>query len=161
MTRAVSIAGLAGRSLFRIPFNVTTTSDLTVKVNGVTAAFTFVDGAVILTTPLAVTSTVDISAPGEVTTSGTGKSATPLGYAQLTGLSVVKGLPSIPAGATYALVQCSTQAVRWRDDGTNPTASVGERLLVDKELVYDGVDLTAVKFIEMVAGAILDVSYYA
>ena len=67
----------------------------------------------------------------------------------------------MPDGATYAVVQCTTQNVRWRDDGTAPTATVGMQLTVSPDmLVYDGA-LKTIKFIEEAASAVLNVSYYA
>ncbi len=82
----------------------------------------------------------------------------PLGYEQVTGLSAVKTL-TVPDTARAALIVAETQAVRWRDDGTNPTASVGMPLAVDTPYWYTG-DLGAIKFIEAVASAKLNVSYY-
>jgi hypothetical protein len=83
-----------------------------------------------------------------------------LGYQQLTSLSSAAGL-TVPAGATYAVIQCETQNVRWRDDGTAPTSSVGMKLTVAPDLlIYDGA-LSSIKFIEEAASAKLNVSYYA
>lgn len=82
-----------------------------------------------------------------------------LGYQQITGLSTAKAL-TVPVGATMALVSPDTQDVRWRDDGTNPTASVGMPLVVGTTLNYDG-DLNRIRFIETTASAVLNVSYYA
>lgn len=82
-----------------------------------------------------------------------------LGYQQITGLSTAKAL-TVPVGATMALVAPDTQNVRWRDDGTNPTASVGMPLVVGTTLNYDG-DLNRIRFIETTASAVLNVSYYA
>jgi hypothetical protein len=59
----------------------------------------------------------------------------------------------------FALIVAEGQAVRWRDDGTAPTATVGMPLAVGIPLQYDG-DLTNIKFIEQVAGAKLNISYY-
>jgi len=59
-----------------------------------------------------------------------------------------------------ALVVAETQGVRWRDDGTSPTASVGMPIAAGAYLNYDG-DLNRVKFIEQTASAKLNVSYYA
>jgi len=50
--------------------------------------------------------------------------------------------------------------VRWRDDNVAPTSSVGMPLPVGVTLQYDG-DLTMIRFIEQVAGAKLNISYYA
>lgn len=58
-----------------------------------------------------------------------------------------------------ALIVAETQGVRWRDDDTAPTASVGMPLAVGVPLQYDG-DLTNIKFIEQTASAKLNISYY-
>lgn len=82
-----------------------------------------------------------------------------LGYQQITSLSSATGL-TIPQGTTLALIVPETQNVRWRDDGTNPTASVGMPIFVGSSLSYDG-DLNRIKFIESTASAVLNISYYA
>lgn len=82
-----------------------------------------------------------------------------LGYQQITSLSAAAGLTP-PQGATLALVVPETQGVRWRDDGTNPTASVGMPVAAGSYLSYDG-DLNRIKFIEQSASAKINVSYYA
>jgi len=83
-----------------------------------------------------------------------------LGYQQITSLSSATGL-TVPATATYAIIQAEAQSVRWRDDGTNPTASVGMVLNVSPDvLIYDG-NLNGIKFIETSASAKLNVSYYS
>jgi hypothetical protein len=90
-----------------------------------------------------------------------------LGYQQITGLSVAKGLtvPTIDPNtgltvkANFALITPDTNGVRWRDDGTAPTASIGMPLAAGVTLQYDG-DLSKIKFIESTASAVLNVSYY-
>jgi len=82
----------------------------------------------------------------------------PTGYQQLTSLAAAAGL-TVPARSRRAIIQAEAQAVRWRDDGTNPTDSIGMRLNADEELEYDG-DLAAIKFIETTASAKLNVTYY-
>lgn len=82
-----------------------------------------------------------------------------LGYQQITSLSSATGL-TIPLGTTLALIVPETQNVRWRDDGTDPTASVGMPIFVGASLSYDG-DLNRIKFIESTAGATLNICYYA
>lgn len=82
-----------------------------------------------------------------------------LGYQQITSLSSATGL-TIPQGTTLALIVPETQNVRWRDDGTNPTASVGMPIFVGASLSYDG-DLNRIRFIESTAGAKLNICYYA
>ena len=89
-----------------------------------------------------------------------------MGYQQITSLSSATNL-TIPqttpnglnAKPVFALIVAESQAVRWRDDGTSPSASVGMPLAVGIPLQYDG-DLTNIKFIEQVGGAKLNISYY-
>lgn len=77
---------------------------------------------------------------------------------QITGLSAVKGL-TVPAGTRLVVLEAETQAVRWRDDGTDPSATVGMPLLAGVPKTYTG-DFSAIKFKEQVASAKLNVSYY-
>lgn len=61
------------------------------------------------------------------------------------------------------LLQADTQAVRWRPDGVAPTATVGHILpnsltIGAPPLYYDG-DLTGLRFIQVTAGALLNVTY--
>lgn len=82
------------------------------------------------------------------------------GYQQITSLTAATAL-TVPTGARLAMIVAETQDVRWRDDGTNPTASVGMPIsTADAGYWYTG-DLSAIKFIEQVAGAKLNVSYYS
>lgn len=94
--------------------------------------------------------------PGFITTNGY---TNPLGFQQVTSLSSSAGLTA-PQGTTAALISPETQVVRWRDDGTAPTASVGNELYPGQTLIYTG-SFTALKFIEETASAKLNVSYYA
>jgi hypothetical protein len=82
-----------------------------------------------------------------------------LGYQQITSLSASTVL-TVPAGATLALIVPETQNVRWRDDGTAPTASIGMPIFVGASLSYDG-NLKNIQFIQQAASATLNVSYYA
>lgn len=82
-----------------------------------------------------------------------------LGYQQITSLSASTAL-TVPTGATMALIIPELQAVRWRDDGTAPTASVGMPLAVGTSLSYDG-DLKAIRFIQQAASGYINVCYYA
>lgn len=85
----------------------------------------------------------------------------PAGFQRITDLSSAVGL-TVPSGATVAVIQADTQNVRWRDDGTDPTATAGIQLVKGGEnaIRYDG-DLKKIKFIEEAASAALNVSYYA
>ncbi len=80
------------------------------------------------------------------------------GYQQITALSSAAAL-TVPDEARIALVQAESKSVRWRDDGTNPTASVGMVLDAGAAMLYDG-SLSAIRFIETAASAKLNISYY-
>lgn len=84
--------------------------------------------------------------------------ATPVGYEQVA-CDTVQPLDP-PANARWAIFQAEAQTVRIRDDGANPTASVGFPLLVTADkLLYTG-NLKAVRVIAATAGGILNVLYY-
>lgn len=89
-----------------------------------------------------------------------------MGYQQITSLSSAATLTvpatdknGLSAKPTLAVIVPETQAVRWRDDGTAPTSSVGMPLAVGQPLEYDG-DLSKIQFIEQSASAKINVSYY-
>lgn len=80
------------------------------------------------------------------------------GYQQITSLSSAAAL-TVPDEARIALIHAESKSVRWRDDGTNPTTSVGMVLDAGAIMLYDG-SLSAIRFIETAASAKLNVSYY-
>lgn len=82
-----------------------------------------------------------------------------LGYTQIVGLAAATGL-TVPAGAQAALIRCESQNVRWRMDGTNPTATIGYPLLVGEELELDSAQMAAIKFIQQAATANLNVYFF-
>lgn len=82
----------------------------------------------------------------------------PLGYEQITSMSSAQSL-SVPDGATMAVMVAETQDVRWRDDGTAPTGSVGMPLVAGEYYVYTG-QLRQIQVIEQAASAALNVTYY-
>jgi len=84
----------------------------------------------------------------------------PKGYQQLTSVSSSTAL-TVPDGASVAYIQAEAQDARWRDDGTAPTASVGQLLKAGFNSSPFIGDLTALRFIEAASGLILNVSYYA
>jgi hypothetical protein len=90
-----------------------------------------------------------------------------LGYQQITSLTAAQSLTvpqrdllGLNQKPTFALITPLTAAVRWRDDGVAPTASVGMPLAAGVTLQYDG-DLTRIRFIENGGTAELNISYYA
>lgn len=72
-------------------------------------------------------------------------------------------IPVAPALAqtpvTYAIIQAEAQGLRWRDDGVDPTTTVGMIIPGGGELRYDG-DLTKIRLINLTAGAICNASFY-
>ena len=64
-----------------------------------------------------------------------------------------------PTGATIAEICVEGQAIRYRDDGTAPTASVGIPVPASSCFQY-AVGLSGIQFIGQTSGATLDVSYY-
>ena len=68
-----------------------------------------------------------------------------------------------PVGSTIATITVEGQSVRYRCDGTNPTAASGSLLVVTSTqlpFVLAVNPLTACKFIQTAATATLDVEYY-
>lgn len=93
-----------------------------------------------------------------------GITVVPLGYCQLTSIDAATLISTcaggIPARANLAVIKTEAQAIRWRDDGTSPTASVGLPMAVaDAPLYYSGT-LPQVSVISQVAGAKLNVLFY-
>ena len=82
-----------------------------------------------------------------------------VGFPQIASLTTAQSL-TVPSEARAALIHADTQAIRWRDDGIAPTATVGMRLVVGSELYYDG-EFSRLQMIAETAGAKANVSYYA
>lgn len=83
-----------------------------------------------------------------------------LGYEQVTSIGSAKAL-TVPTGTKLILIQPETQAIRWRDDGTSPTASVGMVIAAGDTLVYTGSKPASIKVIETQATAKVNVTYFA
>lgn len=89
---------------------------------------------------------------------------TPCGYQQIATLSSATALtiPTTLCAAntvTFAVIVAEAQAVRYRDDGTDPSATVGQPMAVGVVLEYAG-SLSKIKFFEQTSGAKLNISYY-
>ena len=95
----------------------------------------------------------------------------PLGYHQYTSTATVHDLTDagsfvIPAGSRYVWLEAEVQAIRWRDDGTAPTASTGELLppfTQQTPFEYwfgNPADALRFLFIAAAAGALLNASFY-
>lgn len=89
---------------------------------------------------------------------------TALGFQQITPVPTGTTLtvPKNAAGQTearMAQICAETNDVRYRDDGTNPTASVGMVIPKATCIQYSG-PLTAIAFIQATSPSTLDISYY-
>lgn len=99
--------------------------------------------------------------PSSADGGGGGVGGSTKGTAFITNVATAVGLGTIPAGATVAYIQVESQSVRYRSDGTNPTAAIGTKLDPEDILIWDK-SLTAIKFIEVAASpaAKLNVEFY-
>ncbi len=98
-----------------------------------------------------------MAAPGQPVTGG---GAIPLGYQQIsaTTLATAQKL-TLPAGAKVALVSLDVGAVRWRDDGTAPTATVGMPFSSGSYITFTA-NLATIQFIAATGSPIMNVSFY-
>jgi hypothetical protein len=83
---------------------------------------------------------------------------TPLGFQTVASFSASTGFTP-PTGATVCFIQAEGNPVRWRDDGTAPTASAGQLLPLNTLLTYSAA-LSAVRFIPTTGSSTLDVGCY-
>lgn len=81
-------------------------------------------------------------------------------FFRVTALATSTALPSVPANVKYAVVQCEGNDVRWRADGTAPTATDGMWLPAGTERVFDSGATAALRFIQTAAGATLNIHYF-
>lgn len=82
---------------------------------------------------------------------------TPVGYQQL--LLDGVSFPVPPTGATLVVVNTEAQAIRWSDDGSFIDAYTG--MLVQPGVIFDYTgDLANLAFVDVVSGAIVNLSYY-
>lgn len=82
----------------------------------------------------------------------------PLGFESISNPATAQSLTPV-AGAKFALISTATAAIRWRDDGTAPTATVGIALAVGEYFQYFG-DLSAIQVINDGGAAVVSVAYY-
>jgi hypothetical protein len=87
------------------------------------------------------------------------KTSASAGTYQQMSVTTVVGLTSPPTQSTYAIIIPETNGIRWRDDGTNPTASIGMPVAAGSTFVYDG-DVSALKIVSQTGTATVNVSYY-
>jgi hypothetical protein len=68
---------------------------------------------------------------------------------------------TVPDGAQIAVMTVDTNNIMWRDDGTDPTTTVGIRMTTtDQPFVYRGGNLKSFKAIEVTGAPILNIAYY-
>ena len=87
---------------------------------------------------------------------------TPLGYCQLTSIvtsTLLSSCSGFPTSATRAVFIPEAQAIRYRDDGTAPSATVGQPVAVGVSVDYTGT-LSKVRVISQTSGAKLNVLFY-
>lgn len=83
------------------------------------------------------------------------------GYAQLpVGNVTAAGLPFIPPGTRFIRIRPEAQAIRWRDDGTDPTPLLGYPLSAEQELIYSAAQMSAFRFIGQAGGALVNFAFY-
>ena len=87
----------------------------------------------------------------------------PLGYCQLTSLGSAVLISTcsggIPSGATMVVMSIEGTAIRYRDDGTAPTASIGMPVGVGQALQYSGT-LSKLQIIQQSASATANFLFY-
>lgn len=83
----------------------------------------------------------------------------PAGYVQLASLGTSTSLTGIPTGVLITLIQAEGDDLRWRDDGTDPTAAIGMLLADGQTLVYNG-NPSEIEIIETTGSGIANVSFY-
>lgn len=82
-----------------------------------------------------------------------------VGSQQIT-VNALKSL-TVPGGARFALVQVEGgSGVRYWDDGTVPTATVGQWMYPGSSPLLYGGNLNAIQFFPVSGTALLNVSYY-
>lgn len=104
-----------------------------------------------------------ISGPGPKVQHVVTDNGTPMGYQQLT-VSTVSVALTVPTSANRAIITVETDTIRWRDDNTAPTSTVGMILFNGSTLeLGTGLSLTQFKAIRDTSAtvdAVLNISYY-
>lgn len=90
-----------------------------------------------------------------------------LAYFQVTGATLDGGSDlatligqAIPAGTETVVIEPETQNIRYRDDGTVPTLTVGMLLFVGSWYTFNVAQVGSMRLRSAVAGAILNVTFY-
>lgn len=106
---------------------------------------------------------LSMSAPAAAQIATPGLPLVPKGYCQLTSIDTATALSAcsggIPGGANAAIIEVDSQAIRYRDDGVNPTTTVGMPVASGTTFYYAG-PLSLVRVISSTAGAKLNILFY-
>ena len=112
---------------------------------------------------LSLATLIGLTAAAAAQTAVPGLPLAALGYCQLTSIDTAAALSAcaggIPSGANFAVIQPEAQAIRYRDDGTAPSATVGFPVAVGASFTRSG-DLAKIRVISATAGAKLNVLFY-
>jgi hypothetical protein len=82
-----------------------------------------------------------------------------LGYQQITATGTAASL-TVPAGAKMAVISVETAAIRWRDDGVDPTTTVGMPVAAAATPIEYSGPLANFRLIAQTGSPIVNVSYY-
>lgn len=81
-----------------------------------------------------------------------------LGFVRITNVAAATSL-TVPNGTKVVTVQAEGQPVRYRSDGVDPTAAIGNLLATGQTLQFSS-NIAAMKFIQTSATATLNVNFY-
>jgi hypothetical protein len=88
----------------------------------------------------------------------------PLGYCQLTATGTAALISTcsggIPARTVWAVLCVETANIRWRDDGTVPTAAVGMPVAAGQCVNYSGT-MSVFAIIAVSGSPVVDISFYS
>lgn len=88
----------------------------------------------------------------------------PLGYCQLTATGAAAQISTcsggIPVRTVWAVMCVETANIRWRDDGTAPTATVGMPLNAGACFYYSGT-MAAFQIIAQSGSPVVNISFYS
>jgi len=113
---------------------------------------------------LLILSLVLLASPAMAQKRTTSDFISPLGYCQLTSVSASTLVSScsggIPQSTGWATLCVDTAAIRWRDDGTAPTASVGMPIAAGQCFYYSGTFAT-LRVIAQSGSPVVNISFYS
>jgi hypothetical protein len=123
-----------------------------------TNGFWLAPGSLPIELPVSTGDQVAIIAAADQPTAAVPAPLVSTGFQQVASFSAATGFTP-PAGSTVCYIQPEGNAVRFRADGTNPTASIGTPLAVGAQLV-ETASLAAIRFIPQTGSASLDIECF-